>query len=61
MPEEEEAKQKFMTEPTISPSTQESKVTEADNDETRVQVIEERLEAYKKESGTFVIRKLMLI
>ena len=34
--------------PTISPSTQESKVTEADNDETRVQVIEVRLEAYKK-------------
>jgi hypothetical protein len=47
--------------PTISPSTQESKVTEADNDETRVQVIEERLEAYKKELGTFVVRKLMLI
>jgi uncharacterized protein (TIGR02271 family) len=49
---EEEAKQKFMTEPTTdSSSTQESRVTEAGNDdETRVQVIEERLEASKKES-----------
>jgi uncharacterized protein (TIGR02271 family) len=52
---EEEAKQKFMTEPTepttSSSSTQESKVTQADNDdETRVHVIEERLEASKKES-----------
>jgi uncharacterized protein (TIGR02271 family) len=51
---EEEAKQKFMTEPTEpstpASSTQESRVTEAGNDETRVQVIEERLEASKKES-----------
>jgi len=51
---EEEAKQKFMTEPTelatSSTSTQESRVTEADNDETRVQVIEERLDVSKEES-----------
>jgi hypothetical protein len=47
--------------PTISSSTQESKVTEADNDETRVQVIEERVEASRKELGTIVVRKLMLI
>ena len=37
--------------PTMLSSTQESKVTEADNgDETRVQVIEERLDVSKKES-----------
>jgi uncharacterized protein (TIGR02271 family) len=53
---EEEAREKFMTEPTPSDSstmlssTQESKVTEADNNETRVQVIEERLDVSKKES-----------
>jgi uncharacterized protein (TIGR02271 family) len=51
---EEEAREKFMTEPTepaMLSSTQESKVTEADNgDETRVQVIEERLDVSKKES-----------
>jgi stress response protein YsnF len=51
---EEEAREKFMTEPTepaMLPSTQKSKVTEADNgDETRVQVIEERLDVSKKES-----------
>ena len=37
-------------EPTLLSSTQESKVTEADNNETRVQVIEERLGVSKKES-----------
>ena len=50
---EAEAREKFMTEPTeptILSSTQESKVTEADNNETRVQVIEERLDVSKKES-----------
>ena len=51
---EAEAREKFMTEPTepaMLSSTQESKVTEADNnDETRVQVIEERLDVSKKES-----------
>ncbi|MBV9178246.1 MAG: YsnF/AvaK domain-containing protein, partial [Nitrososphaeraceae archaeon] len=36
--------------PTMLSSTQESKVTEADNDETRVQVIEDRLDVSKKES-----------
>jgi uncharacterized protein (TIGR02271 family) len=49
---EEEAKQKFMTEPTeqtMLSSTESPKVT-ADNDETRVQVIEERLDVSKKES-----------
>ena len=50
---EAEAREKFMTEPTeptMLSSTQESKVTEADSDETRVQVIEERLDVSKKES-----------
>jgi uncharacterized protein (TIGR02271 family) len=50
---EEEAREKFMTEPTeptMLSSTQESKVTQADNNETRVQVIEERLDVSKKES-----------
>jgi uncharacterized protein (TIGR02271 family) len=52
---EAEAREKFMTEPTepsptMRASTQESKVTEADNNETRVQVIEERLDVSKKES-----------
>ena len=50
---EKEAREKFMTEPTeptMLSSTQESKVTEADNNETRVQVIEERLDVSKKES-----------
>jgi uncharacterized protein (TIGR02271 family) len=50
---EEEARENFMTEPTeqtMLSSTQESKVTATDNDETRVQVIEERLDVSKKES-----------
>jgi uncharacterized protein (TIGR02271 family) len=52
---EVEAREKFMTEPTepaptMLSSIQESKVTEADNNETRVQVIEERLDVSKKES-----------
>jgi uncharacterized protein (TIGR02271 family) len=52
---EAEAREKFMTEPTeptptMLSSIQESKVTEADNNETRVQVIEERLDVSKKES-----------
>jgi uncharacterized protein (TIGR02271 family) len=51
---EEEAKQKFMTEPTepatSSSSTEASRVPEINNDETRVQVIEERLDVSKKES-----------
>src|ERR671939_403983 len=50
---EKEAREKFTTEPTeptMLSSTQESKVTEADNNETRVQVIEERLDVSKKES-----------
>ena len=50
---EEEAKQKFTTEPTTTASSTEgeSKVPETDNEgETRVPVIEERLEVSKKES-----------
>src|SRR5919206_1122415 len=52
---EEEAKQKFMTEPTTQAptmlsSTESSKIPEANNDETPIQVIEERLDVSKKES-----------
>jgi uncharacterized protein (TIGR02271 family) len=55
---EDDAKQKFMTEPatqtstatTSSSSTDSSKVPDIDSDETRVQVIEERLDVSKKES-----------